>query len=285
MTDKIQDLSRGLSLNWSIPDYKISHHGAVVSGLTTLASSPIKCTDIGELKLIMYAHQEGSTILLKVSLKATDPVHGLGWTISIGDGINSPNSKGTWMSENPHSSSDPLTMRLSEFTGVLEKITDVHGTLRVTAEVQPSFVPPVEKSSRGGTIRTPKTSVAKDRKRLAGKAPKSDRESTVRKQKIALGKKLLQLQKNDVVAIRNPDGGLWLGRLERVLDLVNDDNAKVRWFEQTKTGNNPTFVLTNGQDIISSKSIHPEPISLVQVKERFSFEIPSQLDEINELYQ
>jgi hypothetical protein len=76
-----------------------------------------------------------------------------------------------------------------------------------------------------------------------------------------------------------------LGKLERVLDFQNDRDAKVRWFDQSKKGSNPTFVLTNGQDVISSKSIHPEPIKMMQVKGNYTFETPTQLAEINSLYK
>jgi hypothetical protein len=77
---------------------------------------------------------------------------------------------------------------LSTFEDSIADLTDFDGALKVTAEVQPAFINPLTRERP--SARTPRSSVAKLHKRLAGKAPKSERESTVRKQKAVFGKKL-----------------------------------------------------------------------------------------------
>jgi hypothetical protein len=78
-------------------------------------------------------------------------------------------------------------------------------------------------------------------------------------------KKTQRFATNDVVAIRNEDGGLWLGRLLRPLNLATEHSTKVQWFEEVSgKGKGKKYTLTPGKDDIATQSIHPMALHLVE---------------------
>jgi len=288
--EQVQDLTKGLALSWAIPAYQKDHHDALVKGLTTLASSPIPCTEIGELKLVLSANQTKNEV--KCCLKATAPVTGLLWTISIGH----PNlnlmaaeendrtwAKGLWESRVGGSSTVPFTLELNVFEDEMDKFVSPDGTLNIYAQVSPSSA--AKKSSKPGGSNNASALAKKAKKSSsAGKSPSSPSSSSSTASSPSPSK-VTKFKAADVVAVRNETGGLWFGKLTANLNLATQASAKIQWFEESGKGPAMKLSLTNSKDNVPSQSIHPAALDLVQDGNGFwKPKDPRMVKRITELY-
>ena len=183
-----------------------------------------------------------------------------------------------------NSSTLPFKIPLDSFERCLKNIISDSGTLNIYAQVSPCTTEEGKRSPPGMVrkeVAKPKFTAAARPKSAAsggaGKKPQPKPEMTKR-QRFAI---------NSVVAIRNEDGGVWLGRLLRPLNLGTDENTKVQWFEEVKSrGKGKKFTLTQSKDNIATQSIHPMEFEFVQEEGGlWSPANPGLLQQVQHMYQ